>query len=72
MMQCMLCGCKFDETKVEPCGCNCAFGGCNGENVRCPNCGHDMPIPRELKKNLTEDQQKSLLTRIINSLKSEN
>ncbi|OED29973.1 hypothetical protein NL43_05335 [Methanosphaera sp. WGK6] len=71
-MQCMLCGCKFDETKVKPCGCNCAFGGCNGENVRCPNCGHDMHIPKELRKDLTEDQQKSLLTRIINSLKSEN
>lgn len=44
MIQCRICGCKFDEKNVKPCGCSCAFGGCHGNNVRCPNCGYDMPL----------------------------
>ena len=75
MMQCMICGCKFDETKVEPCGCNCAFGGCNGKNVRCPNCGHDMPFPWELRKNLSNnmsaEDKTSFLEKIKKSIKIE-
>lgn len=74
MMQCKLCGCKFDETKVAPCDCACAFGGCNGNNVRCPNCGHDMPVPRELRKNMqTMDKKEatSLIGKIIKSIKQE-
>ena len=48
-MQCMLCGCKFDLEEASKCECNCAFGGCGGQNVKCPNCGFDIPVPRELR-----------------------
>ncbi|MCD7781294.1 MAG: hypothetical protein LUG89_01130 [Methanosphaera sp.] len=65
-MQCTLCGYKFDETKVEDCGCSCAFGGCNGNNVRCPNCGHDMPNPNKRNDSV------SLLTKLKKSFKQEN
>ena len=48
-MQCMLCGCKFDLEEASKCECSCTFGGCGGQNVKCPNCGFDMPVPRELR-----------------------
>lgn len=72
MIQCRLCGCKFDETQVKPCGCNCAFGGCNGDNVRCPNCGHDIPLPRELKNNIKESREISFIDKIKKSFKQDN
>jgi len=69
MMQCRLCGCKFDEKTVEPCECHCVFGGCNGANVRCPNCGYDMPLPPELR---SKQESNSLFKRIRTSLKQQN
>ena len=51
MLQCRLCGHKFDETKVGPCNCSCGFGNCHGSNVLCPNCGFDVPVPKELRKD---------------------
>ncbi len=51
MIQCMLCGCNFDESKVGPCDFRCGFGDCHGANVLCPNCGHDVPVPKELRKD---------------------
>lgn len=64
MIQCRLCGCKFDETRVKSCACNCAFGGCNGNNVRCPNCGHDIPLSGELKNNIKESREISFMDKI--------
>ncbi len=66
-MQCMLCGFRFDETKLNPCGCECAFGGCGGRYVRCPNCGHDMLNPN--RNNIKNDS--SLLERIKKSLREQ-
>lgn len=48
-IQCRLCGCRFDPDEAGDCECNCVFGGCNGRNIRCPNCGHDMPRPHSNK-----------------------
>ena len=45
-MQCMLCGCKFDLEEASKCECNCAFGGCGGQNVKCPNCGKGVLVKR--------------------------
>ncbi len=63
-MQCRLCGCKFDETKMDPCGCECAYGGCGGKYIRCPNCGHDMLNPN--RKNIEDNS--SFLTKLKRSL----
>ena len=63
MIQCMLCGCKFDETKLGPCTCECAFGGCGGANVRCPNCGMEIVLPKD-KRPKTSDQNKSFLSKL--------
>ena len=43
MIQCKLCGHKFDETTAQPRDCNC---GCGGNNVLCPNCGYEVRLPR--------------------------
>lgn len=64
MIQCRICGCKFDEKNVKPCGCSCAFGGCHGNNDRCPNCGYDMPRPKEFKKTNNENFNFSVMDRI--------
>ena len=50
MLQCRLCGCNFDERTVGPCNQKCGFGDCHGTNVLCPNCGHDVPVPKELRQ----------------------
>lgn len=51
-IQCRLCGCKFSLKEAKDCECHCVLGGCNGRNIRCPNCGHDMPRPHN-KQNKT-------------------
>ena len=61
MIQCKLCGHKFDETTAQPIDCNC---GCGGNNVLCPNCGYDMPRPKELKKTNNENFNFSIMDRI--------
>ncbi len=63
-MQCMLCGFKFDIEEAVECECNCAFGGCKGRNVRCPNCGHEMLRPQSQNGNSV-----SVLSKIKKSLK---
>ena len=65
MIQCRLCGYKFDETKVGPCNCNCPFGDCHGANVLCPNCGYDVPV---LSKQKNIDKE-SFFTKIKNQFK---
>lgn len=62
-MQCMLCGCKFDLKEASKCECSCTFGGCGGQNVKCPNCGNDIPVPRELRPKNND----SLLNKIKTS-----
>lgn len=47
-MKCHMCGCEFDETKLENRGCaGCGKHGC--KQVHCPN--SDLEIIRSLKKN---------------------
>ena len=37
-MKCHMCGCEYDETKLENRGCaGCGKHGC--KQVHCPNCG---------------------------------
>lgn len=62
-MQCMLCGCKFELEEAAKCECNCAFGGCGGKNVKCPNCGNDMPVPLHLRPK----DESSLFSKIKSS-----
>ncbi|MCI5866850.1 MAG: hypothetical protein SOZ23_00420 [Methanosphaera sp.] len=65
-LQCRLCGCRFDPKTVKSCECGCPFGGCHGENIRCPNCGHEVPCKKAMKNN----NKKSFMQKIKESLKA--
>ena len=68
MMKCTLCGFKFDEMDRSPCECSCAFGGCGGDFLVCPECGHHMIAPPDVKKRLKEIEGKnetSIFSKII-------
>lgn len=65
MIQCRLCGHRFDETKIGPCDCDCPFGDCHGANVKCPNCGYDMPI----SYNESQIKKESFFNKIKQSFK---
>lgn len=67
MIQCRLCGHKFDESKVDKTKCNCAFD-CHGANVLCPNCGYDVPVPKELRQNIPRSDKESFLNKLKDSL----
>ncbi len=62
MVQCKLCGYKFDETKIEPCT-HCF--ACGGNMVPCPNCGYEVPR----KKSKQINKKTSTLNSIIQKLK---
>lgn len=64
MIQCMLCGCKFDEKKVDRAQCNCGFD-CHGANVPCPNCGIDVAVPKELRPKIDKESFLSKLKKSI-------
>ena len=50
MIQCNMCGCKFDEKTIKPCNCCC---GCGGANTPCPRCGYEIRLPKDKRpKNL--------------------
>ncbi|MBQ6218414.1 MAG: hypothetical protein IJJ47_01660 [Methanosphaera sp.] len=66
MIQCRLCGCKFDESKVDKTKCNCGFD-CHGTNVLCPNCGFDVPVPKHLRQN--DLKKDSLFSKLKKSVK---
>jgi len=68
MLQCMICGHKFDEQKVDRAQCNCGFD-CHGANVPCPNCGIDVMVPKELRQNVESFDKKSFLNRLKNTLR---
>ncbi len=69
MLQCMICGNKFDETKVDRTRvCNCGFD-CHGANVPCPNCGFDVFVPKELRKDVDYFDKESFLSKLKNTLK---
>lgn len=70
MMRCTLCGCKFDEMDRSPCECSCTFGGCSGDFVICPQCGHHMTAPPEVKKVLSQlDNQSKNDSSIFSKIK---
>jgi rubredoxin len=47
-MKCSLCGYEFEEDKaLVTCRACLLFTSCN--MVCCPNCGYEMPIPKEIK-----------------------
>ena len=64
MLECRICGCKFDEQKVDRTQCNCG-SDCRGVNVPCPQCGFDVLVPRHLRPK----NENSLLSKIKNSFK---
>ena len=61
MLKCDICGCEFDHTEAGDCDCGM---GCGGQNVKCPNCGFDIPVPRELRPK----NKSSMLNKIKSSL----
>ena len=50
MIQCRICGCKFDEKNVKPCGCSCAFGGCHGNTTGVAALAKGLPIDEVIDK----------------------
>lgn len=63
MLECRICGCKFDVNDIDRSHCNCRFN-CGGINAPCPNCGFDVLVPKELRKNNTNE--KSVISKIKN------
>jgi len=61
MLECRICGCKFNLEDVDRSHCNCGFN-CGGINAPCPKCGFDVLIPRELRKN--DVNQKSMISKL--------
>ena len=55
MLQCMICGNKFDETKVD--------------RTRVCNCGFDVFVPKELRKDVDYFDKESFLSKLKNTLK---
>ena len=85
MIQCRICGCKFDEKNVKPCGCSCAFGGCHGNNVRCPNCGcggnnvlcpncgYEVRLPRtNIPKKPKKEEEMGFMGKLMSKLRMGN
>lgn len=65
MLECRICGCKFDVKDVDRSHCNCGFN-CGGINAPCPNCGFDVLIPKKLRKN--EANEKSIVLSKIKNI----
>ncbi len=63
MLECRICGHKFELEEADRSHCNCGFN-CGGINAPCPNCGFDVLIPKELRKN----DSKSVMSRIRSML----
>lgn len=65
-LQCRLCGCKFTPSQTKGCTCNCSIlcKGCSSNNnkVKCPNCGHEVPIE-------TPKTNQTILNKIKQTLK---
>ncbi|RAP52043.1 MAG: hypothetical protein BZ138_03710 [Methanosphaera sp. rholeuAM270] len=68
MLQCMICGHKFDESKVDRTKCSCGHN-CHGTNLPCPNCGFDVYVPRELRSGLEQFGEESFLSKVKHAFK---
>ncbi len=67
MIECRLCGCKFDEDKAELLDCNC---GCGGNKVMCPNCGYEVRLPRTNQpRRFKKQEEMGLVGKIVSALR---
>ena len=70
MIQCKLCGHKFDETTAQPIDCNC---GCGGNNVLCPNCGYEVRLPRtNIPKKPKKEEERGFMGKLMSKLRMGN
>ncbi len=67
MIECKLCGHKFDENKAELLDCNC---GCGGNKVMCPNCGYEVRLPRTDKpRKIKKQEEMGVLGKVISTFR---
>ena len=65
MLECRICGCKFDVKDVDRSHCDRGFN-CGGINAPCPNCGFDVLIPKKFREN--EANEKSIVLSKIKNI----
>ncbi|MDD6286008.1 hypothetical protein [Candidatus Methanosphaera massiliense] len=70
IVECKLCGNKFESSEAEEIECNC---GCGGENVLCPNCGYEVRLPRTgMPKKVKKEEDMGFFGKVMSALRMGN